>query len=321
MVHLGRRKGVVVGVANIARGTGRQMRCRLAESCRPIVAACASAGHDALVRIAGGLPGHSGVAGIAGLCSGNMRRRLGLRVDGDISPAVASSAITGSHRAAGAAMVHQPRREGDETAMAGIALGRCRNVVGRFAEGIGTVMATGAATGDWRGRRGMVEGCRRPGGGGAVAGIALGGGRDMGWRFHLGVLCNVCAAVASGTVACRDRRIRAGMAHDARREGDEAVHVTDIALRTGRDVGRRLAQRIDGSVGSAVAGGALAGQPGVIHPRRLECSVIGMAGIALNAGGNVHCRLAEHGYAVVAGRAVAGCRGAVGVGSAGPGGR
>lgn len=36
------------------------------------------------------------------------------------------------------------------------------------------------------------------------------------------------------------------MAHDTGREGDETVYVANIALRTGRDVGRRLAQRIDG---------------------------------------------------------------------------
>jgi len=111
------------------------------------------------------------------------------------------------------------------------------------------------------------------------------------------------------------------MAHDAGRKGDEAVHVTGIALRAGRDVGRRLAQCIDGRVGPAVASRALAGQPCMVHPRRFECGVIRMTGIALGAGGNMRCRLAEHGCTVVAGRAVTGCRGRVGIGSASPGGR
>lgn len=180
MVHFGWSEGVVVGVANIARSAGRQMGRRLAEGCRPVVTACASAGHDALVRIAGRLPGNGGVAGIAGLRGLDMRRRLGLCIDGDIGPAMARSAITGGHRAAGAAMVHQPRSEGDETGVTGIALGRRGDVVGRFAEGIGAVMATGAATGDRRGRRSVVESGSRPGGRGAVTGVALGCGRDMG---------------------------------------------------------------------------------------------------------------------------------------------
>jgi len=63
-------------------------------------------------------------------------------------------------------------------------------MVSRFAKGIGAVMAAGTATGNRRGRRGVwlkvavaqdvVE---------TVAGVALGGGRNMGYRFHLGVLC------------------------------------------------------------------------------------------------------------------------------------
>lgn len=43
------------------------------------------------------------------------------------------------------------------------------------------------------------------------------------------------------------------MAHDTGREGDEAVHMTGVTLRAGRDVGRRFAQRIDGRVGPGVA--------------------------------------------------------------------
>jgi len=137
---------------------------RLAEGCRPVVAACAGAGHDALMRIAGGLPGHGGVAGIAGLRGRDMRRRLGLCIDGHIGPAVAGGAITGGRRTAGAAMVHQPRSKSDETGMTGIALGCRGNVVGRFAEGVGAIMAAGAAAGNRRGRYGVVEGGCRPGG-------------------------------------------------------------------------------------------------------------------------------------------------------------
>lgn len=123
---------------------------RLAESCRSVVAACAGASHDALMRIAGGLPGYGGVAGIAGLCGWDMRRRLDLCVDGDICATVAGGAITGRRRTAGAAMVHQSRSKGNKAGMAGIALRRCGDVNGRFADGVGVVMATGAAAGDRR---------------------------------------------------------------------------------------------------------------------------------------------------------------------------
>lgn len=130
--------------------------------------------------------------------------------------------------------------------------------------------------------------------------VALGGCRYVRRALGLRILSNESAAVTGGTVACRYRRIRAGMAHDAGSEGGEAVHVADVALRAGRNMGSRLAQRIDGQIRTGMAGCALASQSGVIHPCRLEGRVIRMAGITLGAGGNMHGRLAEHRCAVVA---------------------
>lgn len=49
MIHVGWRESVVVGMANIARSTGRQMTHSLTEGGRAIVAACASTGHNTLV--------------------------------------------------------------------------------------------------------------------------------------------------------------------------------------------------------------------------------------------------------------------------------
>lgn len=104
------------------------------------------------------------MTGIAGLRARYMCCRFGLRIDGDIGPAVAGGAIAGGDRAAGAAMVHECRRKANETGVAGIALGRGWKVIGRLAQRIGAVVAAGAAAANRRGCHGMVEGGSRPGG-------------------------------------------------------------------------------------------------------------------------------------------------------------
>lgn len=109
------------------------------------------------------------------------------------------------------------------------------------------------------------------------------------------------------------------MAHHSGREGNKAIHMAYIALRAGRDVCRWLAQCIHAHVGSAMASRALAGQPRMIHPCRFESSVIRMTRIALGAGGNMRCHLAERGHSIMAGRTVTSCRRVMRISCASPG--
>ena len=69
--------------------------------------------------------------------------------------------------------------------MAGVTLGRRRDVGRRLAERICAVVTGGAASGRGRSCSGMIERCCRPSDGGVVAGIALGRGGRMGWRLDL----------------------------------------------------------------------------------------------------------------------------------------
>lgn len=124
MVHFGWREGDVIGMTHIARRTGWQMSQGLAECRSAVVTGCAGPRHNALMRITGGLPGDSGVAGIALLNTGrDMGCRLDLCVDRNITSVVAGDAVS-----AGSAVVHQPRRKGNKTGMTGVALSCCGNV-------------------------------------------------------------------------------------------------------------------------------------------------------------------------------------------------
>ncbi len=73
-----------------------------------------------------------------------------------------------------------------------------------------------------------------------------------------------------------------------------------IALRNGRNVIRRLTQRIGIYIATGVAGGALARRSRVIHPRRPESREVGMAGIALCRGWKMVSRFAKRCCAIVA---------------------
>lgn len=106
-------------------------------------------------------------------------------------------------------------------------------------------------------------------------------------RLHLGILGKIGTAMAGGTVTRRNRSVRTRMAHHPGCEGNEAVHVTDIALRPGRDMRPRLAERIGTDVRPGVAGRTLTGEAGVVHFRRSKCDKIRMTGIALLAGRNM----------------------------------
>lgn len=98
------------------------------------------------------------VAGVALRCGGDVRGRLGLGVDRDISPAVASRTITGCTRANRAGVAHGGRGEGGVIRVTGVALGRGRDMGAGFACCCGAIVAGRTNSGDrWNSSR-MVEG-------------------------------------------------------------------------------------------------------------------------------------------------------------------
>ncbi|BAN34812.1 hypothetical protein SCD_n00972 [Sulfuricella denitrificans skB26] len=109
-------------------------------------------------------------------------------------------------------------------------------------------MAAGATTGNCGSRRCVIEGGRRPGGRGTMAGIALGGRADVGDRFGLGVLGQENPAVAGRALARHAR-----MVHRGWRPGDETADVAGIALCRGRNVHVGLRLRIGKIIGTAMA--------------------------------------------------------------------
>lgn len=149
----------------------------------------------------------------------------------------------------------------------------------------------------------MVEGGRRPRGRRAMAGIALGGRADVGYRLGLGILGKKNTAVASRALARR-----ACMVHGGRRPGDETADVAGIALRRGRNVHVRFRLRIGEIVGTAMTARTLAHRADMVHLRRLESREIGVAAIALLRRRNVVRGLPQRTDAVMAIRTAAGDR-------------
>ena len=125
--------------------------------------------------------------------------------------------------------------------------------------------------------------------------------------------------MAGSAIACGNGRRGSGVIHHTRRKSAKAVHVASVALGRSRNMRRRLAERIDADIRAAMASGALSVQPGMAHPCRPECRVIGMAGIALRNGRNMRGIFAQCGCAIMASRALAGCRCIMCIGSASPG--
>lgn len=71
----------------------------------------------------------------------------------------------------------------------------------------------------------MVKGTGCPAYRRTVAGIALGGGRNMGGRLHLRILCNESAAMAA-----RARPLQTRVIHHRREPGDKTAGMAGIAL-------------------------------------------------------------------------------------------
>ena len=228
-----------------------------------------------------------GVAGVALTGDRDVARRLGQRVLGNIGAGVTGRALS---RRAG--MAHLGRFEGDIVVVTGIARRRGRDVAGRLAQRVGPVVAGRAASG----HNVLMRVAGRFPGRSRMAGVAPGRRLDMGQRLAQRVGEIVAAAVASGALPGRP-----GVAHLGRPEGCE-IGVTAIALRTGRNVIDRFAERRAAVVaGRTIAGGA--GLVGILH----QCPAIGrgMTGVALRRGADVGDRFGQ-GVAIDVSAAVAG---------------
>jgi len=291
VVHLGRGEGNIVLVAAIAGLGSRNMRRILAQCVGTVMAAGTSPGHHAAVAVGGRFPDRRPVAGIARLAGRNVGWRLGLGIERGVGAAMAAGALTG-----GTGVIHRRRRKSRENGVTGVALAAGRHVIGRLAQRIGAVMAGRAAPGHRRRRRGVVEAAGGPGGGRVVTGRTLRRRRNVGERLALGVLRQVSTAVAGRTLG------QAAVIHRRRRPTAETVGMAGIALAGHRNMADRLAQCVGKDIGAAVAGRTLAGRAAMVHPRRSEGRVIGVAGIALRGTGDVIGRLAEGGAAVMASR-------------------
>lgn len=147
--------------------------------------------------ISGARPGYRRlVAGIALGRGRNVRGGFGLGVDCNEGSIMATGAVSASDWSGGTAVVHGSRCKSAGIVVASVALGRGRNVVGRFAKGRGAVVTGRAAARDCRRGSGMIEGAGRPAYCRIVTAIALRRGRNMGRRLHLRILGNKGTAMA-----------------------------------------------------------------------------------------------------------------------------
>lgn len=160
-----RQPGQTGPVTYVARLGGCNMRRRLSRGIHVIVAGSARAGHHACMRETGGVPCHGGMADIARLRGGDMRRAFRLSIDSSIGAAMAGYAITCCYRSGCAGMAHDSGIKRREIGVAHIALGIGRNVIRRFAQGEGSVMTGGATAGNRRACRCMIKGGGCPTGG------------------------------------------------------------------------------------------------------------------------------------------------------------
>ena len=304
MIHLGRREGGVIGMTDIAGRARRQVVGRLAQGLGTVVAIRARPRRDPGMVIDSRFPHRRSVAGVAGLgADRNMRCRTRLGIDRDIGTVVAGKTVACRTR-----VIHVGRRECGIALVAGVALRGGRNVVAGLGQPRPARLVAGIAGASRRGS--MRVGRRRPGGQGAMAGIALSRGRHVVGRFVLGVVDQVGSAIAvtGDAVARCHRRCRSGMIHRARHERHETVAVTGIALNTGRNMCQGLGLRVDSRITAAMTGRALGCRSCMIHLGRLECRVVGVAGIALVAGRDMRPRFAQRGRSIMASRTGAGRR-------------
>ena len=291
MAHGSRRKGRGVAMAGIALRRGRNMRAWLAGG-GDAMAAGATPGHRRGDRIVvehrAGKGGGAAMAGIALRGGGDVIGRFRQRVYRYIAAAMASGAIARSQWPGSAAMAHGGRRKGRGVAMAGIALRRGRNMGGGLGFDAGRhAMAGIAASGHRRGGGCMIEHRAFERGGRVVTGIALRAGGNMVHRFRQGIDGDEAAAMASGTIAGRERPLGGAMTHDCRHK-ILRVLMASIALRRGRNMGGGLGFDAGRhAMASIAASGHRRIGGGVIECCAAEGSGAAVAGIALRRGGNM----------------------------------
>ena len=196
--------------------------------------------------------------------------------------------------------------------MAGIALRRSGDVIGRFSQSvyrdITAAMASGAiARCERPGSAGMAHGswckCR----GVAMAGIALRGGWDVGARLAGGG-----DTMATGAATSHGRGDRIVVEHRTRKSGGTAM--AGIALRGGGNMVRRFSQSVYRDITTAMASGAIArsqwpSSAGMAHGSRRKGRGVAMAGIALRGGWDMRARLAGGGDTMATGAATSHGRG------------
>lgn len=131
-----------------------------------------------------------------------------------------------------------------------------------------------------------------------VAGIALRPlcHRNMVARFGKGIDCGIRATVAGGAIPGGDRACGACVVHGGCCPGG-CAGMANITLRRGWNVAARFGQGICAGIRTVVTGRTSASGAGVVHGWRDspagKTAGIGMACIALPAGGNVRGRLGQ----------------------------
>lgn len=170
--------------------------------------------------------------------------------------------------------------------MAGIALRTRRDMVGRFAQGIGAVVTGGADACCTRIVR-IARLC--PGNRRLVAGVALSRSTDVRGRFGLSILGDIGTAMASRTLPRKTAVI-----HDRRRPNRKAIGVAGVTLSTGWNVRQRFVLGVLCHISATVTGSALPGGTRVIHPARCpNGESAGVAGVTLISGRYMRCRLGQ----------------------------
>jgi len=97
---------------------------------------CTAASDNTLMAVTGWLPDGGCMAGIAGLRRWDVGSRLGLGIECRVGPGMTTCTLS---RRSG--VIHYRRCECRVIGMASVALGCCRNVVGRLTQSIRPVMA------------------------------------------------------------------------------------------------------------------------------------------------------------------------------------
>lgn len=194
MVHAGGPESDVVGVASVALGGRRDVRSRLAERRSTVMAGRTGTDSAGTMRIGSPRP-RSGrtVASVALGRGDNVADRFGLGIGKGIAATMATRTVRRGNGTGCSGMVHGGWCKSCEIPVAGVTRRRRRNMIGRFAQRSGPVMACRTAAGS---NARVVEGDRGPGRGGTVAGATLSRRCNVSCRLGLCVLGEIATTMA-----------------------------------------------------------------------------------------------------------------------------